>query len=166
MTPPLCLSVKSLFTARMAESSSIQTHVLKMIEWIERLVVLGVDLLVEMRTNLILQSLPYPFYEFIVNFNMNKIQASLSELLNMLTIAKGNLHKEKSQVLFVGGTNKKRSVVFAFKRGKGKKQVKATLTRKDGDDKETCFYCGVKGHLKRDCKKYLNEKAQQSMVML
>ena len=79
----------------------------------------------------------------------------------MLTTAEGNLQKEKPQVLFVGGTNKKRKVAFASKRGKGKKQVKATLTKKDGDDKGTCFHYGVKGHWKRNCKKYLNEKAQQ-----
>ena len=79
----------------------------------------------------------------------------------MLTTAEGNLQKEKPQVLFVGGTNKKRKVAFASKRGKGKKQVKATLTKKDGDDKGTCFHYGVKGHWKRNYKKYLNEKAQQ-----
>ena len=45
---------KSLFKARMVESSSVQAHVLKMIEWIERLVVLEVDLHVEMSTDLIL----------------------------------------------------------------------------------------------------------------
>ena len=39
--------------------------------------------------------------------------------------------------------------------------MKATLTRKDRDDKGTCFHCGVKGHWKRNCKKYLNEKAQR-----
>ena len=64
----------------------------------------------------------------------------------MLTIAKENLQKEKPQVLFVGGTNKKRKVAFASKRGKGKKQVKTTSTRKDGDDKGTCFHYGVKEH--------------------
>ena len=79
----------------------------------------------------------------------------------MLTTAEGNLQKEKPQVLFVGGTNKKRKVAFASKRGKGRKQVKATLTKKDDDEKGTCFHCGVKGHWKRNCKKYLNEKAQR-----
>ena len=86
---------KSLFRARMVESSSVQSHVLKMIEWIERLAVLGVELPVEMSTDLILQSLPDSFSQFIVNFNMNKIQTSLPELLNMLTTAEGNLQKEK-----------------------------------------------------------------------
>ena len=152
---------KSLFRARMAESSSVQAHVLKMIEWIKRLVVLGVELPVEMSTNRILQSLPESFSQIIFYSNMNKIHASLLELLNMLTTAEGNLQKEKPQVLFVGGTNKKRKVAFASKRGKGKKQVKATLTRKDDDDKGMCFHCGVKGHWRRNCKRYLNEKAQR-----
>ena len=39
--------------------------------------------------------------------------------------------------------------------------MKATLTRKDRDDKGTCFHCDVKGHWKRNCKKYLNEKTQR-----
>ena len=145
----------------MAESSSVQAHALKMIEWIESLAMLGVELPVEISTDLILQSLPDSFSQFIVNFNMNKIHASLSELLNMLTTTEGNLQKEKPQVLVVGGTNKKRKVAFASKRGKRKKQVKATLTRKDNDDKGTCFHSGVKGHWNRNCKKYLNEKAQR-----
>ena len=48
---------KGLLRAQMAESSYVQAHVLKMIEWIERLAVLEVELLVEMSTDLILQSL-------------------------------------------------------------------------------------------------------------
>ena len=39
--------------------------------------------------------------------------------------------------------------------------MKATLTRNNGDDKGACFHCGVKEHWKRNCKKYLNEKAQR-----
>ena len=59
--------------AQMAESSSIHAHVLKMIEWIKKLVVLKVGLLVEMSSGLILQSLINSFFYFIINFNMNKI---------------------------------------------------------------------------------------------
>ena len=102
----------------MAKLPSVKAHVLKMIEWIERLAVLGVELPIEMSTELILQSLLDSFSQFIVNFNMNNIHASLPELLYMLITTEGNLQKEKPQVLFVGGTNKKRKVVFASKRGK------------------------------------------------
>ena len=56
---------------------------------------------VEMSTNLILKSLVNSFSQFIVNFNMNKIQASLEKLLNMLTTLKGNLKKTRDH--FVGG---------------------------------------------------------------
>ena len=45
----------------MAKSSSVQSHVVKMIEWIERLAVLRAELLVEMSTDLILHSLPDSF---------------------------------------------------------------------------------------------------------
>ena len=69
----------------MAKLSLLKAHVLKMIEWIERLAVLGVELSIEMSTYLILYSLLDYFSQFIANFNMNKIQASLFELLNMLT---------------------------------------------------------------------------------
>ena len=111
---------KSLFRAWMAESSSVLAHVLKMIKWIERLSMLEVELLVEMSTDLI-QSLLDSISQFIVNLNMNKIQDSLPELLNMLTPAEGNLYEEKPQVFFVGGTNKKRKVAFASIKGKEKK---------------------------------------------
>ena len=39
--------------------------------------------------------------------------------------------------------------------------MKATLIKKDDNNKGMCFHCGVKGHWKRNCKKYLNEKAQR-----
>ena len=68
----------------------------------------------------------------------------------MLIIAEGNLQKENPQVLFIGGTNKKRKVPSTFMRGKNKEQVKTTLTWKDDDDKGTCFHFCMKGHWKRN----------------
>ena len=57
----------------MAELSLVQSHVLKMIEWIEKLRVLKVELLIEMSINFILQSLLESISQLIVNFNFNKI---------------------------------------------------------------------------------------------
>ena len=68
--------------------------------------------------------------------------------------------KSPKSSLLVGPTRRGR-YLLPPKRGKGKKKVKATLTKKDGDDKGTCFHYDVKGHWKSNCKKYLNEKAQR-----
>ena len=57
----------------MTELSSVEAHVLKMIEWIEWSVVLGVEPPIEMSINLNLQSLADSFSQFIVHFNMHKI---------------------------------------------------------------------------------------------
>ena len=75
----------------MSEGASVQTHVLKMIEWIERLAVLEFKMDKDLSIDLILQSLPDSFSQFIINFHMNKIDVSLAELLNMLKTAEGTL---------------------------------------------------------------------------
>ncbi|XP_075486313.1 uncharacterized protein LOC142525912 [Primulina tabacum] len=54
-------------------------------------------------------SLPSSFDGFVVNFNMNKLEASLEELVNMLTSNEATIKKEKL-VFFVGypsGTKKR-----------------------------------------------------------
>jgi len=131
----------------MAEGSSVQTHVLKMIEWIERLEGLGFPLDKELSTDLILQSHPDSYSQFIVNFTMNKIEVSLAEMLNMLKTTEGNLKKEKPTVLMVGKSNKKRRAVQAFKKGNAKKQSKQKQ-KKDiskGEEKGECFHCKKRG---------------------
>ena len=77
---------------------------------------------------------------------MNKIQISLMEFQNMLTTILGNLLKEKSQVLIVGGTNKTRKAASTSERGKRKMHVNMAPENKDGNDKGTCFHNGMKGH--------------------
>src|SRR5262249_46830210 len=116
---------KKLFRLRMSEGSSVQAHVLKMIEWIRRLDRLGFELSDELGTDLILQSLPDSFAPFILNYNMNKMQTSLDELLNMLVVAEGGLHKEVTLVMVVGqANNKKRKGTAAPKKKKKNKPIK------------------------------------------
>ena len=93
---------KKLFRTRMSEGSSVQAHVLKMIEWIRGLDKLGFELNDELATDLILQSLPDSFSPFILNFNMNKLEASLDELLNMLVVAEVNMQKDRPSAMIVG----------------------------------------------------------------
>ena len=74
---------KSPFKAIMSEGTLVSNHVLKMIEWIKKLTRLGVILEDDLCVDLILQFLPDSFSQFIINFNLNKIDVSLRKLLNM-----------------------------------------------------------------------------------
>ena len=100
---------KELFRCRMSEGSSVNDHVLKMINLIERLGQLGFNMDGELSQDLVLQSLPGSFSQFVVNFHLNKLDVSLAELHNMLKTAESNFSSKKSSVLLIGeGSNPKK----------------------------------------------------------
>ncbi|PKI60596.1 hypothetical protein CRG98_019072 [Punica granatum] len=78
---------KALFQARLTEGSPIGPHVLKMIVYVETLERLGFPLDQELATNLILQSLPDSYSQFVMNYSMSEHNKPLPKLLNMLRIA-------------------------------------------------------------------------------
>ncbi|XP_073041895.1 uncharacterized protein [Primulina eburnea] len=69
-----------------------------MIGLIEKLVGLDVVIHSEISTDIISMSFPALFDGFVVNFNMNKLEATLEELVNMLTNYKAAI-KKKSMFL-------------------------------------------------------------------
>src|SRR5262249_32438872 len=153
---------KRLFRLRMSEGSSVQAHVLKMIEWIRRLDKLGFELSDELSIDLILQSLPDSFNPFIMNYNMNKIESSLDELLNMLVVAEGGLHKEAAPVMVVGRANngKRKGPTPPKKKKKKTKLVKGQAPvkgKKKGEKDSECHRCKKKGHWARNCRAILTE---------
>ncbi|XP_042018752.1 uncharacterized protein LOC121766527 [Salvia splendens] len=74
--------LRDLFKCKLHDGSKVSEHVLKMIGLIERLASIGTVLPANVSTNLILQSLPSSFENFIVNFNMNNTKVGLPELHN------------------------------------------------------------------------------------
>ena len=93
----------------MTEETPVQNHVLKLIEWIEKLTGLGMVIEDNLCADIVLQSLPDSFSHFIMNFNMNKLYVTLPELLNMLREEESTIKKEKP-VLYISKTKKKRKV--------------------------------------------------------
>ena len=71
----------------MAEGASVSAHVLKMKGYIEHLDWLGFPLSQELATDLILNSLPDSYGQFVMNYNMNEMDKSMSELQMMLKTA-------------------------------------------------------------------------------
>ena len=80
----------------------------------------------ELSQDLILQSLPESFSQFVVNYHMNKLNSSLPELLNMLKTAESHIKKDKAPLLLVDGISKKKA---------GKKGSKRRLNPKGGINK-------------------------------
>ena len=66
-----------------------------MIKDIKELHKLGMNMDKELQLDMILQFLPNSYGQFIMNYHMNKIDSTLSELLNMLVIAKGTFKDSK-----------------------------------------------------------------------
>ena len=92
---------KQLFRARMTEGTSVQNHVLMVIDLITRLGQLGFVMDGELNQDLILQSLPDSFSQFVLNYHMNKLDIFLPELLNILKIVENHIKGEKGSLLMV-----------------------------------------------------------------
>ncbi|KAG8493032.1 hypothetical protein CXB51_010402 [Gossypium anomalum] len=116
----------------------------------ESLSKLGFPLSQELATDVILQSLPDSYNQFVLNFDMNEIDKTLPQLLSMLRTAEGNMKKGKGK-----------AKVPTRPKAKGKPNLgkgKATLKPKGGVSKEgNYFHCGVTGHWKWNCPVYLEE---------
>jgi hypothetical protein len=92
---------KKLFCCKMTEGFSVNTHVLKIIGYIEKVCQISFVMDHGLSVDLFLQSLPQSFLQFIMNYQMNKLDSTLPELLNMLKTAKGTLKKENNSILLV-----------------------------------------------------------------
>ncbi|XP_073031295.1 uncharacterized protein [Primulina eburnea] len=130
----------------------------------------GLDLVIptELSTDILLLSLPASCDGFVVNFNMNKLEATLEELVNMLTNYEATVKKEK-HVLLVGfsydtkkgapNKGKKRSASPKKKKPNKKPYKKANPGPTKPDKSEhVCFHCKNPGHWRRNCEEYLAQK--------
>ena len=150
----------------MAEGASVSPHVLKMKGYIDHLERLGFPISQELATDMILNSLPESYDQFVMNYNMNNMEKSISELHGMLKTAEQSIKKRPSTVLMVQkGKGMKRKG-----KGKGKGNGSAGKT-KESNRPETkpaakkakpskdgvYFFCNEPGHWKRNCKLYLED---------
>ncbi|XP_059633051.1 uncharacterized protein LOC132275880 [Cornus florida] len=81
--------MKQIMNARMPEGAPIRKHLLKMISYFNELEVFGADINGETQVDIILQSLPESLNQLKLNYSMNSIAYSLSELMNALQVAEG-----------------------------------------------------------------------------
>ncbi|KAH1047582.1 hypothetical protein J1N35_038366 [Gossypium stocksii] len=80
-------TIKALHSCKMTENVVVSAHVLKMKGYIDNLDGLGFQLSQELATDLILNSLPESYGQFVMNYNMNEMEKSILELHTMFKIA-------------------------------------------------------------------------------
>ncbi|KAL0288459.1 UNVERIFIED_CONTAM: hypothetical protein Sangu_2657200 [Sesamum angustifolium] len=93
------VATKVFFRAKVTEGSSVQEHGVKMLSLVEKLEDLKVGLENDTYIDVILQSLPPSYDPFIVNFNMNGLEKSINELINMLVQYEATIKKSAPSVL-------------------------------------------------------------------
>ena len=148
----------------MVAGSSVSPHVLKMKGYLDHLEKLGLSISQELATDIILQSLPDAYDGFVMNYNMDNMEKTISELHGMLKTATQNI-KTTSNVFMVQkgmGKDTKRKWVTKGK-GKDNKKPKPNPDTKGKKPKpkqpkakkpkdEQYFFCNEPGHWKRNCK--------------
>ncbi|KAL0444283.1 UNVERIFIED_CONTAM: hypothetical protein Slati_2151000 [Sesamum latifolium] len=115
-------AIKAFFETKMAEGSSVQSHGVTMLSLVEKLEDLKAGLNNDTYIDVILQSLPPSYDPFIVNYNMNGLEKSIHELINMLVQYEATTRKFEPSVLVGEASTSKAKGKGArrWKRKKGK----------------------------------------------
>ncbi|KAL0448743.1 UNVERIFIED_CONTAM: hypothetical protein Slati_1430700 [Sesamum latifolium] len=171
-------AAKTFFGTKMAEGSSVHSHEVKMLFLLEKLEDLKAGLNNDTYIDVILQSLPPSYNPFIVNYNMNRLEKSIHELINMLVQYEAITHMSELTVLVgeastskakgkgarrwkrkkgkgtaVTTTASSGGAPPASPKGKGKGKVEGSQRSKAND---VCMHCQGKGYWKRECPQLLS----------
>ncbi|KAG6497235.1 hypothetical protein ZIOFF_045128 [Zingiber officinale] len=76
--------MRKLMTTTMSEGTPVRDHILKMMAYLNKIQILGVEIDGKTQVDIILQTLPRSFEQFRLNYNMNKREYTLAELLTEL----------------------------------------------------------------------------------
>ncbi|KAK4381332.1 hypothetical protein Sango_2977700 [Sesamum angolense] len=127
------VTTKEFFRAKMTEGSFVQEHGVKMLSLVEKLEDLKARLENDTYIDVILQSLPPSYDPFIVNFNMNGLEKSINELINMLVQYEATITKFAPSVLIREASTSKVKGKRAgrSKSNKGKAKAKTVVVAKD-----------------------------------
>ena len=145
-------AVRAIMNTRMT-GGSVRDHCLKMMSHLNQAEVLGMKMEQRSQIDFIFESLPDRFTQFKVNYNMNKMDLTPTELMHELESAEMAFGKSGGVHMTEGSTFKPKGKPKGGKKNKNKQkgQVPVTKTTAMKKPKGKCFKCGQKGHWKQNC---------------
>ncbi|RVW62715.1 Retrovirus-related Pol polyprotein from transposon TNT 1-94 [Vitis vinifera] len=145
-----------LTTMKYDGQKGIQQHILNMTEKAANLKALGMGMDESFLVQFVLNSLPSQFAPFKIHYNTNSDQWNLNELTSKCIQEEVRLRQEGHNLALAvthGVTEKKGK----FKKGKNfppkKSEPGEGSQSHDGKFTVSCYFCGKKGHVKKDCNK-------------
>ncbi|XP_024038280.1 uncharacterized protein LOC112097327 [Citrus clementina] len=89
-------ALKGIMNNKMGKGTRVRDHVLKMMDYLNKAEIQGAQIDDNSKIDMVLESLPETFKKFKVNYNMNKRNITLTELMNELHSAEEIYRAEKS----------------------------------------------------------------------
>ncbi|XP_077221680.1 uncharacterized protein LOC143855441 [Tasmannia lanceolata] len=120
------IAIKGLASTKMVEGTSVRDHMLKMMGYLNELEVLWAMLDGESQVDMVLASPRPSFNDFVMNYHMNKLSMTLTELLNHLQSTE-DLQKKNKKSSFLVEAN---LVSTPKPKAREKERVKARVLRK------------------------------------
>ena len=163
-------ATRKYMNAKMSKGTPVRDHVLNMANYINEAELHGVIIDERTQVSIILDSLTPDFLQFTSNYVMNKLDYNVTQLLNELQTfeaiwktrtQKAEANVAKTKASSSSNNKKKRKNNKGASAGRLKKKQaapKASDKKKGSKEKKPkgkCFHCGVDGHWKRNCNKYL-----------
>ncbi|KAI3673354.1 hypothetical protein L6452_39472 [Arctium lappa] len=160
-------TVKALAACKMTERSSVSTHILKMKGYFDQLTRLGSPLGQELEIDMVLNSLPKTYKQFIKDYNMKGLNTTLTELYSLLKTTERDMKSKlgstkPKHVLMIkpdSGIIKKKGEIT-----KGKTHVgSSSINKGRGEIPEVAVWynCFHHGHQMRTCPARLAEIKKQ-----
>src|SRR3954470_18664675 len=100
---------EAFFSAKMDEHSSVSEHVVKMSRYVQRLNALECQIPDELVVDRVLQLLPPSYKDFVLNYNMQGMTKTSSELFSMLKFFEVEIKKEHAVFMVNKTTDFKKS---------------------------------------------------------
>ncbi len=162
-------AIRKFMNCRMRPGTSVRDHMLLIISYINEMEIMGAEIDGDTQVDMILETLPEMFDSFKLNYSMNKLSYTLTELMKELQAAEALLLKGKRKTGEVHFTKPSYSKVLRSKGSSSKASSSAPVAdkgKKVNQSQDVCHHCKKAGHWKRNCPTYLKELKNQGNLLV